>query len=48
MQSIPLYEKRARLTQDEPLKNPAIYSKTALAVYKRRRFHMELMTGFDT
>ena len=32
----------------QTLKNPEIYSKTTLAVYKRRRFHMELMTGFDT
>ena len=39
--------KRARPSQGRPLKNPAIYSKTALAVYKRRRFHMELMTGFE-
>jgi len=41
-------KKRTRPLQGSSLKNPAIYSKTALAVYKRRRFHVERMTGFDT
>ena len=39
--------KRARPSRNEPLKNPARYSKTALVVYKRRRFHMELMTRIE-
>ena len=47
MQSNPINEKRDRPSRNKPLKNPTIYSKTALAVYKRRRFHMELMTGFE-
>ena len=38
---------RGLLRTEAALKNLTIYSKTALAVYKRRRFQLELMTGFE-